>query len=167
MKVLLLMRHAKSSWKYPELTDHDRPLSKRGTRDAPRMGRLLEEEDLTPDVILSSPALRARDTAIIVAKYCHYKGQTLFNPSLYVADSEEYLKALQNLPDHFQRALIVGHNPGIAELVRSLTMQVEEMPTAAIAHVRLPIKRWSSLDNKTKGELVATWRPKELDTDRI
>ncbi len=167
MKTLLLMRHAKSSWKHLELSDYDRPLNKRGKRDAPRMGRLLQQQGLTPDVILSSPALRARDTATIVAKYCRYKGKTALIRSLYMADPAEYLKDLHNLSDDFQRALIVGHNPGIAELVEILTTQVVEIPTSAIVNVKLPIKRWSSLDSKIKGELVAVWNPKDLDIDRV
>ena len=161
------MRHAKTSWKHPELTDYDRPLNKRGKRDAPRMAKLLQEEGLTPDMILSSPTLRTRDTATIVAKYSGYRGQISLIPSLYMADPEEYVKALHNLPDDFKQVLIVGHNPGIAELVELLTMKAEEMPTAAIAYVKLSITNWSSLDSKTKGDLVTVWLPKELDKDQI
>ena len=83
MKSILLLRHAKSSRKDPDLTDHDRPLNKRGKRDAPRMGRLLKKEHLVPDIIISSTAIRARSTAEAVAKASGYKGDITFNRSLY------------------------------------------------------------------------------------
>ena len=75
MKTLLILRHAKSSWNYPELSDYDRPLNKRGKRDAPRMGKFLREQKLTPDRILTSSAKRARRTASKVAKACGYGGK--------------------------------------------------------------------------------------------
>jgi len=75
MKSLLILRHAKSSWKHPELTDHDRPLNKRGKRDAPRMGKILRSEHLIPEAIISSTAARAHVTAEAVAKASRYKGR--------------------------------------------------------------------------------------------
>lgn len=75
IKTLLILRHGKSSWKLPELADHDRPLNKRGKRDAPKIGNLLKEKDLVPDLIISSNAVRAEKTAKIVAKASKYKGK--------------------------------------------------------------------------------------------
>jgi phosphohistidine phosphatase len=83
MKTLLIMRHAKSSWKDPDLPDHDRPLNKRGKHDAPSMGKLLKDEDLIPDLIISSTAARAKKTAELVAKACKYKGEISLNQSLW------------------------------------------------------------------------------------
>ena len=77
MKTLLLLRHAKSSWKHPELADHDRPLNKRGKRTAPRVSALLQDEDLIPDLILCSSAVRAHTTALLVAKACAYAGESI------------------------------------------------------------------------------------------
>jgi phosphohistidine phosphatase len=74
IKTLLILRHAKSSWKFPDLADHDRPLNKRGKRDAPKIGNLLKEKDLVPDLIISSTAVRAKRTAKMVAKASKYKG---------------------------------------------------------------------------------------------
>ena len=85
MKSLLILRHAKSSWKHPELTDHDRPLNKRGKRDAPRMGEILRSEHLIPEAIISSTAARAHATAEAVAKASGYKGKIALNRSLYAA----------------------------------------------------------------------------------
>jgi phosphohistidine phosphatase len=82
MKSILVLRHAKSSRKDPDLTDHNRPLNKRGKRDAPRMGRLLKKEDLVPDIIISSTAIRARATAEAVAKASGYRADITFNGSL-------------------------------------------------------------------------------------
>ena len=83
MKTLLILRHAKSSWKEQDLQDHDRLLNKRGKNDAPRMGKLLKDENLIPDLIMSSTAVRAKKTAELVAKACKYKGKIVLNHSLY------------------------------------------------------------------------------------
>lgn len=161
--MLLLLRHAKSSWKNPELADRDRPLNKRGKRDALRMGRLLDEEGLVPDAILSSTAVRAQDTAAAVAKSCGYDRRRITHiESLYASGPEEYLNVLRRLPDDPKVVLVVGHNPGMEEYLEILTGQPEAMPTAALAFVKLPIKRWSALDDNTKGKLKTVWRPKEL-----
>ena len=99
MKTLLIMRHAKSSWKEQDLPDHDRPLNKRGKNDAPRMGKLLKDEDLVPDLIMSSTAVRAKKTAELVAKTCKYNGKIVLNHSLYGAEPAAYLKILGGLFD--------------------------------------------------------------------
>ena len=83
MKTLLLLRHAKSSWKHPELADHDRPLNKRGKRDAPSIGQLVSDKGLVPDLIMSSTAKRARKTARAVAKASGYKGKIELTPTFY------------------------------------------------------------------------------------
>ena len=93
MKTLLIMRHAKSSWKEQDLPDHDRPLNKRGEKDAPRMGKLLKDEDLIPDLIMSSSAVRAKKTAELVVKTCKYKGKIVLNHSLYGVNGQPTLKS--------------------------------------------------------------------------
>ena len=162
MKDLLLLRHAKSSWEDSELSDFERPLNGRGKRDAPRIGKLILKERLTPQFIISSPAARARDTADIVAKRCKYKGKISFRGSLYAATPQEYINALQSLNDDYTRVLVVGHNPAIVELVEMLTGMAESIPTCALAHIKLPVKKWEELRLETKYELVKIWRPKEL-----
>ena len=94
MKSLLILRHAKSSWKHPGLNDHDRPLNKRGKNDAPRIGKILQKEKLIPDVISSSTAMRASATAESVVKACRYKGEVTLKRSLYAAGPETYLQLL-------------------------------------------------------------------------
>lgn len=163
MKTLLLMRHAKSSWKEPELADHERPLNKRGKLNAPRMGRLLREQELTPELILSSTARRARQTAEAVADLSGYQGELRLEGELYAAPAETCLEALQGLQDDaLNVVLLVGHNPGLEELLELLTGDYAPLPTAAIAQVDLPIERWGELTADIEGRLVNLWNPREL-----
>lgn len=162
MKTLLLMRHAKSSWKHETLSDHDRPLNKRGQKDAPRMGQLLAERNLVPDRILSSTALRARTTALVAAEQAAFSKTIELRPELYHADPETCIERLQELEDAAQRVLVVGHNPGLEELLEVLTGEEEHLPTAAIAQIELSIAHWRDLNKTTPGRLIELWRPKEL-----
>lgn len=162
MKTLLILRHAKSSWKDDTLPDHDRPLNKRGKQDAPRMGKLLQEKGLVPDLIISSTAKRARKTAEMVAEESGYEGEIQLERDLYAFEPTAYLEELAQIEDHFQTILIVGHNPGLEELVEQLTGEFARLPTAALAQVSLPVESWSDLDEETQGQLSNLWRPKEL-----
>jgi phosphohistidine phosphatase len=153
------MRHAKSSWKDADMADHDRPLNKRGQRDAPRMGELLRHEDLLPDLILCSTAARARATAAAVIQAGEYGGEIKYKRSLYAAPPDAYLRTLRGLPERFARVMLIGHNPGLEELLEMLTGEAKHLPTAAVAHVRLDIERWSALRDHGDGELLDFWRP--------
>jgi phosphohistidine phosphatase len=162
MKTLLLMRHAKSSWKHTELKDFDRPLNKRGQKDAPRMGRLLMEQELIPQLILSSPAVRARETVEAFIKASGSPGEVKYFDSFYLAEPSVYLDIVKTLPDDLERVMLVGHNPGLEGAVQVLSGQVESLPTGAIAHIVLPIHHWSELTSDIQGELVQLWRPRDL-----
>jgi phosphohistidine phosphatase len=162
MKTLLILRHAKSSRDDPDLDDHARPLNDRGERDAPRMGKLLRELDLVPDRIVSSTAVRARTTAEAAAKASGYDGKVDLESALYLAEPEEYLEVLRRTPKKVKSVMVVGHNPGLERLVEVLTREREELPTAALARVSLPIEDWKDL-KASKGKLEGVWRPKELD----
>lgn len=164
MKTLLVLRHAKSSWNDGALADHDRPLNERGERDAPRMGNLLRQQRLTPDVIISSDAVRARMTAEAVAEAARYAGEIRLEPLLYGAAPDDILVVLRAAPDsNAATVMIVGHNPGLEALVGQLTGERQDLPTAALAQIDLPIDRWRDLDESTRGTLVDLWRPKELE----
>ena len=163
MKTLLILRHAKSSWKHEDLADHDRPLNKRGKRDAPRMGVLLRDKQLVPELIISSTAKRARKTASKAARECEYQGVIELTGDLYLAPPSQYIQVLQNVPDHINRVMVVGHNPGAEDLVALLTNHAEHFPTAAMAHVQLSIDSWHELSAETTGKLVDLWLPRELD----
>jgi len=163
MKTLLILRHGKSSWDDPELRDHDRPLKKRGKRDAPRMGKLLKKEKLIPELIVTSTAERASRTADLVAEHCGYKGTIQRTENLYHGSPDDFVNVLSEVANNPDRVLIVGHNPGFEELLQTLTGRSERLPTAALARVSLPVGRWHELDRETKGTLENVWRPKELD----
>ncbi len=163
MKALLLMRHAKSSWKDGSLDDHDRPLKKRGRRAAPRMGRLLADEGLLPDLVLTSTALRAVETGRAVVEACGYVGPVQALAELYLATPETYVAALQRLGNEAERVLLVGHNPGLEVLVDGLSGRQVELPTAAIALIHLPIERWAGVALDRNGTLDRVWTPKSLE----
>lgn len=165
MKTLLILRHAKSSWDNPQLSDYDRPLNKRGKRDAPRMGKHLREQDLIPNRILTSSAKRARKTATKVAKASGYTKKIKRLESFYLAPPGVYIEKLQTLSNKHQRVMVVGHNPTMEQLVRHLTGRIERMPTAALAHIELPIQNWEAFDFSTRGTLVNLWTPKTLFID--
>jgi phosphohistidine phosphatase len=163
MKTLLLLRHAKSSWDEPGLDDHDRPLNKRGRKAAPRMGQLLRDEGLVPDAVLSSSALRARDTAGAVCEAIGNEGGVDERHDLYLAAPGTYLRAVRELPDEAERALVVGHNPGLEDLLEALCGRSHRMPTAALAVLELPVKHWSELELDGHARCLRVWRPKDLD----
>ena len=162
MKTLLVLRHAKSSRNDPALDDHERPLNKRGQRDAPRMGELVREYGLIPDVVISSDAVRARLTAEAVAEAARYAGEILLDPHLYMACPADILSLLAMVRENAETVMIVGHNPGLETLVEQLTGEPQDLPTAALAQIGLPIDRWRDLKRSTRGTLVGLWRPKEL-----
>jgi phosphohistidine phosphatase len=150
MKTLLILRHAKSSWKEAELADHDRPLNKRGKRDAPRIGKLVRQEDLVPDLILSSTAKRAHKTSEAVAEESGYRGEVQLIPELYAAPPEAYLEAVKGLRDEYSRVMVVGHNRAWRSWSRPLPGNGE--PADGAAQVALPSRRWQDLDDETEGE---------------
>ena len=166
MKTLLLMRHAKSSWKDSDIADHDRPINKRGRNDAPLMGSLLVERELVPQRILSSSAARASQTAELVietiGREVGLDMQVAFLDRLYMAEPPEIYEELRALPDDLERVMIIGHNPGLETLLQLLSNRIESLPTAVLAHLVLPIESWSQLTSEVTGELIDIWRPKEL-----
>jgi len=163
MKTLLVLRHAKSSWNDPALDDHERPLNKRGRRDGPQMGELVRDYRLIPGVIISSDAVRARMTAEAVAEAARYAGKILLDPRLYMANPAGILSVLRTVPETGARTvMIVGHNPGLEELVAQLTGDQQDLPTATLAQIALPIGQWRDLTLSTRGTLLGLWRPKEL-----
>ena len=162
MKTLLLMRHAKSSWKEAGLSDHDRPLNKRGQRDAPRMGQLLKEQRRVPDLILSSTALRARQTTEYVAQACDFTGDLRFLESLYLSHARGYLEVIRQEAANESCVLLVGHNPVMGELLYLLCEQSLTFPTAALAQLEMNAASWLDLHPPHDIHLVSHQVPKEL-----
>ena len=163
MKKLILFRHAKSSWKDPDLEDLKRPLNKRGKRDAPFMGAWLKHRRINPDLIISSPAKRALSTAKIVAKQIGYpKKQILVEDVLYFADINDVIKYLQSVEDQNTCVSIFGHNPGLTELAEILTeTEAENIPTSGICSINFEIDKWKLLD-KGSGILEFLVYPKKF-----
>jgi phosphohistidine phosphatase len=141
---LVLMRHAKSD--YPDDTpDHERPLAGRGRRDAPRIGEWIRDNGYPPDLVLCSTAQRTRQTWDLVAAELGASPAVSYDPRIYEASTLGLLMLVRELPDDVGTAMIVGHNPGTADLIAGLTgQQLTSFPTAAVAVVRLA-GRWDSV----------------------
>lgn len=165
VKTLLLLRHGKSSWKQPDLPDHERPLTHRGELAAKRMGQLLRKLELIPDSILTSDAIRACETATRVATEASYAGELKVCADLYHADSQQLAEVVAGIPDQIGRVLVVGHNPGLSDWLTQLTGDHDDFPTAALACIELPLDSWRSLLPASRGKLHGIWRPRELDDD--
>ena len=165
MKTLLLLRHGKSSWKQPDLPDHDRPLTQRGELAAKRMGRLLRELDLVPESILTSDAIRAHETATRVATAARFAGELEVCGDLYHAEPKQLAEVVAGVPDQIGRVLLVGHNPGLSDWLNQLTGEYDDLPTAALACIELPLDSWRALSPGSRGKLRGIWRPRELVDD--
>jgi len=163
MKTLLLMRHAKSSWKDHDMEDIDRPLNKRGRHDAPEMGALLKAQKLIPQLVLASNAKRSTKTASLVADELKLDdGQILIRETLYLAEIEQLLKEINLIPNEVETALVIAHNPGLEALAQLLTEKVISMPTSCVAHLQLPVNNWSEVSQDTEADLVELYRPTKL-----
>ena len=158
MKTLILTRHAKSSWKHPFLADIDRPLNKRGERDAPVMGKRLSRRNLIPDALVTSPAARALATATAISEPLGYPtGKIIVEDVLYEASKDRLLDAIYSLDDAWGTVMIVAHNPGLTDLVNELfPYPVANMPTCGVAVLKFDIENWSDLGRN---------RPLEADLD--
>jgi phosphohistidine phosphatase len=147
MKILTLIRHAKSSWADPELADFDRPLNHRGQRDLPGLVQRMQRQGPRPDQLHYSPALRTRLTAEpLKDAFNLHDDEVLCSPTLYEADASTLLDVLRRLPDSVNHTMLVGHNPGLLELVEQLCPEApERLPTGAIIQLQLMISHWSAL----------------------
>ena len=148
MKKLTLIRHAKSSWKYVDLDDMDRPLNRRGNRDAPLMGEVLAGRGFNPDTILTSPALRALRTAEAVAAGIGYAPQRIvLDDRLYHADNDDLLDVVKSINDSLGWVACVGHNPGLTDLANYLgRRRIDNVPTSGVVEIRFGCDRWADLD---------------------
>lgn len=161
MKTILFMRHAKSDWGPQYASDFERPLNARGQRDAPRMAAFLAQHELLPEAIVSSPAMRARMTAEYVAKEQHFRGEWIFDARIYLASPRMLLTVIRELPEPFNKIMLVGHNPGLEDIIYLLGGGQVRMPTAAIASLRLYADTWANVE---PGQAHLQWliKPKIL-----
>ena len=167
MKTLILVRHAKSSWTDPTLSDHNRPLNERGRRDAPFMGKILAERGIRPDAIFSSSAVRALETAKCFARAFGREPDSIaVRPEIYHADSESMLELIAGLDDAFGTVLVFGHNPTFTELANLFTdRHLDNLPTCGIFAVGFAVDHWSEVKPRTGTflfqEFPRTYFPKD------
>lgn len=149
MKNLILLRHAKSSWKDTSLDDFDRPLNNRGRRDAPKMAGRLARQKIQIDLIISSSALRTSDTAKIFADIICYKSRIIFDDNLYEASYKEILDIINQIEDKYKSVLLVCHNPGITNLVNFLSdSDIDNIPTTGMVGLSLNCS-WKELNENS------------------
>ncbi len=150
MKWLYLVRHAKSSWKYPRLDDFERPLNKRGRKNAPFMGNVLRNRKMRPEMIISSPANRAAMTARIFAAQLNFPiNDIYYDESLYGMGAEGMHQLIMAMDDSINRLMVVGHNPGLTNLANTLGDEpVSNVPTSGIYAIRFNIASWDALSAK-------------------
>jgi len=150
MKILYLARHAKSSWKYPQLDDFERPLNKRGHKNAPFMGGVLKKRGVLPDLILSSPANRAAMTARIIAAEIDYPLEgVIYAESMYGAGERGMISIIKQMGDEISKLMLVGHNPGMTSLANTLGNDlVSNIPTSGIYCVHLDIPSWEMIRDR-------------------
>jgi len=162
MKKLCLIRHAKSSWKYPELDDFERPLNARGKKDAPLMGKVLIKHKYHSDMILSSPATRAAFTARILAVIINFPEDNIyFHNHLYEADTSKMMSIIRETPENVNNLILVGHNPGLTSLANTLADHfVSNIPTCGIYCMKLTVTSWKELSEKS-GKLIFFEYPKK------
>lgn len=163
MKTLLFLRHAKSSWKDGSLDDHERPLNKRGRKAAAKMGRLIQDHDLLPNLILCSSAIRARETCELAIEGWNRPAEIQYLDELYLCPADRFVPALRRIPADVERVLLIGHNPGMLEFLESATGAIERFPTAALAWLTAEIDAWSDMDLKQPLHLKNLWRPRDVE----
>jgi phosphohistidine phosphatase len=150
VKTLALLRHAKSSWDDPAMSDFERPLNRRGRKDAPFMGDLLRKRGVDPDIIITSPANRALTTCRIVAGELGFPlDRITIDEHLYEASARELLRIVQMIGSQYNSAMLVGHNPGLTLLAERLAPAgIDNIPTCGFLSMRLDVETWSGVREK-------------------
>lgn len=163
MKKIYFIRHAKSSWKEPYLDDFDRPLNKRGKQNAPMMAQRLQKSSIFPDIIVSSPALRAKKTASKIAKVLNYdKERIVFYQELYDGGVENYLHVIRNIDNSNNSVFLVAHNPDITDMSERFgNIIIGNMPTCAIVCVSFDVDDFAKIEEKSGKALFFDF-PKSL-----
>jgi len=165
MKTLYLGRHAKSSWNYPELSDFERPLNKRGKRDAPFMGELFREMDIIPDLIISSPALRAYFTARTIAEKVGYNIEDIETSELiYEGDSADLIAIIKSVDDKINSLMIFGHNPTLTLTHNYLCKKrIDNIPTCALTAIEFEVDSWENIEVNSSRFIFIEYPKKHQD----
>jgi phosphohistidine phosphatase len=171
MTILALLRHAKSSWDAQGLDDFDRPLNERGRKAARRVGRELKQRGVRFDRVIASPAARVRETLQELAKGYDKTLDVRFDERIYAAGTEALMDIVKGIPEDVHAPLLVGHNPGLHEVLLKLTRDDDaglrrkvgaKYPTAALAVVTFAAPRWEEV-SPDSGEIRELILPRELD----
>lgn len=170
MKRLYFLRHAKSDWKNPGLSDHERPLNGRGKRACSKMAKVFTSLNINPDIVLCSTAARTRETACRVMKAGTLEWNIRYEGTLYGASADNILSHIRALPDEYTSVLIIGHNPGTEDLVKGLTLSEEndgmlarlswKYPTGALACLEFQVDNFADITLKS-GNLTRFIKPKD------
>ena len=162
MKTIYLLRHAKSSWDNPQLDDFERPLNKRGHVDAPLMGNVMEKMNILPDLIISSPAIRASMTARFVADAINYPLEKIhYNENIYESGQNELLEVIYTVDDAVDKLMLVGHNPSFTYFAHYLAkFDVNNIPTCDLFGAELNISYWTKI-KKNCGKVLFYEYPKK------
>ena len=159
MKKVYIIRHAKSSWSDNSLSDFDRPLNKRGKANAPLMGKRLKKRKVTPDIIISSPAKRAKMTAKLIAKKVKYSKNIIYNQNIYNADFGVLSKILKKVDDENSILFLIGHNPELNMLVQEYVDFDENVVTCGIVEIEFDCDRWQDISS-SNAKLISFDYPK-------
>ena len=164
MRTLYLLRHAKSSWKDASLADFERPLKERGRDAAEQMGEFLASKKVDISTLISSPSVRTRETVEILLRHARLAVEPLFDQRIYEASVATLAQVVSEIPGDKESAMLVGHNPGMEELLAFLTRETKHMPTCALARISLDGVSWKEID-RGAGKLEWFVTPKDLDDD--
>ncbi|MFL5773654.1 MAG: SixA phosphatase family protein [Flavisolibacter sp.] len=166
MKTLLLVRHAKSSWDTPGLSDYDRPLNERGKKDAPEMAKRLKERGVRLDLVVTSPAKRAKRTARYFAEtFGIDKDDILLVEDLYGAMPDAFVRTISSIEEKYNSIAVFSHNPGISEFAGSLSnVRVDDMPTCAVFAVQASVDSWAEFAEAEKKFLFFDYPKNPLPT---
>jgi phosphohistidine phosphatase len=160
MKKLYLIRHAKSNWSNPNLDDFDRPLNKRGKKNAPFMGKVLAIKGIHPDLIISSPSYRARETTQYIIKKLNFKNEIMYNEYLYESSLKTIIEIVNFIDDSHEIVFIIGHNPALNMLAFYLTDFNQNLPTCGIVQIEFTCQSWREI-NKKNAKFVSFDYPKK------
>ena len=162
-KQLIIIRHAKSDWGSASLTDFNRPLNKRGNLNAPEMANRMVKKRIVPELIISSPAVRAITTAKYFANSWHIDIDNIQQePAIYEANVKSLLNVINNIDNRFNIVALFGHNPGLTDLVNYFDGHIYEMPTCSIVVIAFPFDSWAEISADT-GKVVLFDYPKNGD----
>lgn len=164
MKTLLILRHGKSSWDDPSLEDFDRPLNERGVNDSELIGKYARKKKVSPDLVLSSPATRAKHTTELFIASARLKNAPVYDERLYEASARRLLTIISALDDANNSVILVGHNPGFEDLCERLTGEARKVSTASLTCIGLRIDKWSA-PKGGKGKLKWRMTAKKLKKD--